>query len=122
MASEAKPGGVRGRDACASVTAATPHLTSPFQGEGFRPALELWAVVALYDDQIEFGFAVAQLFCRLIAGRAVAGECGVVAREFQHHGAAARFSLWRFLLAAADQIACAEFAQRRLIRHHVGVV
>jgi hypothetical protein len=32
-ASEASKVGVRGGDACASLPAADPHLTSPFQGE-----------------------------------------------------------------------------------------
>jgi hypothetical protein len=33
MTGSASKVGVRGREACASVAAADPHLTSPFQGE-----------------------------------------------------------------------------------------
>src|SRR6516165_4856329 len=103
-----------------------PAITTRMSAIALSPVCagisELRAVVAFDDSEVENALAVAQLLRRLIAGRMVTGERGVVAREFQHHDAFARFPLRRFALAAAHQIAGAERTERRLVGGHVGLV
>src|SRR5579862_9997894 len=84
--------------------------------------LELRAVVALDDDQIELRLAVTELFCRLIVRRAETGERRVVARKLQHHAASARPALGNFATSATHQEAAAETADRRRRRRHIGLV
>src|SRR5215472_18851622 len=102
-----------------------PAITTRMSAMALSPVCagisELRAVVAFDDGEVENALAVAQLFRRLIAGRMVTGERRVVAREFQHDDAFARFALGRFALAAPHQIAGAKRSERRLVGGHIGL-
>src|ERR1700693_5097066 len=82
----------------------------------------LRAVVALDDDEIEFGLLVAQPFRRLVIRPAIAAERCLVAREFQHHGAATHGAFDDLAGAAAHQETAAELAERRHVGRHIGLV
>src|SRR5215472_7472136 len=103
-----------------------PAITTRMSAMILSPACagisELRAVIAFDDGEVEDALALAQLYCRLVCGRAITGERRLIAREFQHHDALARLAFRRFPLAAAHQIAGAERAERRLVGGHVGLV
>src|SRR6516225_8264550 len=84
--------------------------------------LKLGAVVTLGHDDIRLGLAVAQFLGCLRFGRTVAGERGLKAWKLEHHDAVARAALHHVASTAADQIACAELAEWRLIGDQVWLI
>src|SRR6266849_3564156 len=84
--------------------------------------LELRPIIALGDDEIEFGLTFAQRSRRLIVRRSIAGLRGLVAREFEHDGARAHAALHHLAPPAAHEKTPAEFADRRHVGGHVTFV
>src|SRR5271166_4579997 len=112
----------RKSESAAAIVLPYVCLAAVYRG-GIRPAtpesaahpLKPRAVVTLSHDDISLSLAVAQFLRCLVFGRTVAGERGLKAWKLEHHDAIARPALHHVATAAANQIACAKFAERRLV-------
>src|SRR6516165_585894 len=107
---------------CSDSSSRKTRMMTANSGGIFFCHLKLGAVVTLGHDDIRLGLAVAQFLGRLIFGRTVAGERGLKAWKLEHHDAVARAALHHVASTAADQIACAELAEWRLIGDQVWLI
>src|SRR5580658_1936221 len=98
------------------------HLSPLAAARGERENSKLRPVVALDDDEIYYGVALAQFFNGDVVRRAIASQCGLETRKFHDGGAFAHFALRHFPGPTADQKALAEFGQMSKQRGHVRFV
>src|SRR4029453_3086722 len=84
--------------------------------------LGLRTVIALDDNKISNRVRLPNLDVGLVFRRVVAGECGRIVGKFDHDVARTALSLDAVELAAANDIAPAEFLEDRGVRRRVGLV